>query len=456
MSSCSIDLRVTWLDADQFRYPSLLQKMAHDLRTTIAPVYDDIVSRLLKLLQRSISPEALTVLLETFNTLFRFLLVPSIHLDLLESTWTSIKSTLPKCLPEIQRAMAEVWGSVLRKLKTAAKEKAVHLLAAGAGAGAGATNDDVDDASAWVLVYACKSVSQTLHTSTPSIINPLINYYLKTTDNPEATFSVIRRTLTALVHHVKNAEQFYVLGNVVLQQLKNATATATAAEDGDGDEEERVRRMLGVATIVCSVRQGSRLTDALKTAFFVELENQKITPDMQAALLPFATSLFMASEMALWLSNGMKFLQRAWGLTERPSRDADDDNFCVEFSLRLNGSLAELGWGGWKLIALPLVLKMSVKPTLLGKHTTKLFAFLAALRKSKKISSGEVDLVWRTKVEKCALERLGVLKEQSGVDIVSFVLLHVLYPVLIFRCRQPKSMISSHCRRSSLKPSPQS
>lgn len=122
--------------------------MAHDLRTTIAPVYNDILGRLLKLLARSISAEALTVLLETFNTLFRFLLVPSIHPKLLESTWTAIKATLPRCLPEIQRAMAEVWGSVLRKLKSAAREQAVQLLAAGA--------EDVDDASAWVLVFACK------------------------------------------------------------------------------------------------------------------------------------------------------------------------------------------------------------------------------------------------------------------------------------------------------------
>jgi hypothetical protein len=127
---------------------SLLQKFVHDLRTTVAPVYKDILQRLLDLLPRSISPASLTTLLETFNCLFRYLLVPSIHLDLLEQTWTSLKATLPKCLPEIQRAMAEVWGSVLRKLKTTARAKAVTLLAKAA--------DPVDDASAWVLVYACK------------------------------------------------------------------------------------------------------------------------------------------------------------------------------------------------------------------------------------------------------------------------------------------------------------
>jgi U3 small nucleolar RNA-associated protein 20 len=127
---------------------SLLQKMTHDLRTTLSPVYPDLLSRLLKLLPRSISVPALGVLLETLSSLFKFLLVPSIHLDLLEKTWTAVRDILPTCLPEIQRAMAEVWGSVLRRLKTAAREKAVTLLAEKA--------EGVEDASAWVVVFACK------------------------------------------------------------------------------------------------------------------------------------------------------------------------------------------------------------------------------------------------------------------------------------------------------------
>jgi len=173
--------------------------------------------------------------------------------------------------------------------------------------------------------------------------------------------------------------------------------------------------MLNIATIPCSVRQGSRLTDAQKTMLFAELDSLKIAPSTHPAILPFSASLFISTEMPLWLSQGMKFLQRAWGLIQRPAQDAEDE-FCIKFALNLNGALAELGWGGWKLVALPSVLKMSVRPNVTDKHPTSLFAFLASLRHNKKISQGDTDLVWRTRIEQCALARLEVLKGQTGTE----------------------------------------
>jgi hypothetical protein len=206
----------------------LLQKLAHDLRTTLAPIYTNILDRLLKLLPRSINAVALTALLETFSALFKFLLVPSIHLQLLEETWDSVRLILPKCLPEIQRAMAEVWGSVLRRLKTAPRARAVNLLAKNL--------EGVEDASAWAIVYACKvfpglqftflfpdtflqSVSQTLHTATTSIFTPLLAYHM-TSETPQPTYTLIRRVLTALIHHVKNAGQFSPLADLLVEQFK--------------------------------------------------------------------------------------------------------------------------------------------------------------------------------------------------------------------------------------------
>ncbi|EAU91851.2 U3 snoRNP protein Utp20 [Coprinopsis cinerea okayama7 len=373
----------------------LLQKFTHDLRTTIAPAYNDLLDRLLNLLAKSISPTALTSLLETFNCLFRYLLVPSIHLDLLEHTWTRIKATLPKCLPEIQRAMAEVWGSVLRKLKSTARVKAVTLLAAEA--------EVVDDASAWVLVYACKSVSQTLHTATPSIFSPILAYHLDAED-PEPTFKLLRRSLTALIHHVKTADQFADLGNLLIQQLKTVS---------QGTNVQHLKRTLAVVTVISSVRQGSRLTENQKTTLVSHLETLPITSDLHPSLLPFVTSIYAATDMSHWIGPGLKFLQRSWGIIERRENDADDAT-CIQFSLKLHGSLAELGWGGWKMVALPLVLKATVRPNLLESEPSKLLAFCASLRRLKKISPNEVDFVWRTKIEKCALARLEVLKEQTG------------------------------------------
>lgn len=127
---------------------SLMQKLAHDLRTTLSPVYPSILKRLLKLLPRSLEPAALTVLLETLSSLFRYLLVPSIHTELITHSWNAVRLVLPKCLPEIQRAIAEVWGSVLRRLKSASRDHAVNLLAENA--------EGLEDASAWAVVFASK------------------------------------------------------------------------------------------------------------------------------------------------------------------------------------------------------------------------------------------------------------------------------------------------------------
>jgi hypothetical protein len=125
-----------------------MQKLAHDLRTTLSSVYPTILKRLLKLLPRALEPAALTILLETLSSLFRYLLVPSIQIELLTHTWSAVRSILPKCLPEIQRAVAEVWGSVLRRLKSAARDHAVTLLAE--------NTEGLEDPSAWAIVFASK------------------------------------------------------------------------------------------------------------------------------------------------------------------------------------------------------------------------------------------------------------------------------------------------------------
>jgi U3 small nucleolar RNA-associated protein 20 len=110
------------MSTESLSFISLLEKLAHDLRTTLSPIYTNILNRLLKLLPRSINATALTAL----STLFKFLLV---HIELLEDTWDAVCLMLPKCLPEVQRAMAEVWGSILRRLKTVPRTRAMTLLA---------------------------------------------------------------------------------------------------------------------------------------------------------------------------------------------------------------------------------------------------------------------------------------------------------------------------------------
>jgi U3 small nucleolar RNA-associated protein 20 len=125
-----------------------MQKFVHDLRSIILPSYDDLLDRLLRLLPGSISAKALTVLLATFGSLFKYLLVPATETDVLRLTWKRVRIVLPKCNSEIQRAMAEVWGSLLRRLKAPKREVAVEVMAEDL--------SGVEDACAWAYIFACK------------------------------------------------------------------------------------------------------------------------------------------------------------------------------------------------------------------------------------------------------------------------------------------------------------
>jgi U3 small nucleolar RNA-associated protein 20 len=125
-----------------------MQKFVHDLRSIISPSYEDLLNRLLRLLPRSISAAALTSLLATFNSLFRHLLVPATESDMVQRTWKCVRAVLPECNSEVQRAMAEVWGSLLRRLRASRREEAVVVMASDLGG--------VEEACAWAYIFACK------------------------------------------------------------------------------------------------------------------------------------------------------------------------------------------------------------------------------------------------------------------------------------------------------------
>lgn len=127
---------------------SLLQKFVHDLRSIILPSYNDLLDRLFRLLSASISAAALTTLLATFTSLFKHLLVPATEPDALERTWKSLRAILPECAPEVQRAMSEVWGLLLRRLKAPQREAVVEIMAE--------ELTGVEDVCAWAYIYSCK------------------------------------------------------------------------------------------------------------------------------------------------------------------------------------------------------------------------------------------------------------------------------------------------------------
>jgi len=124
----------------------------------------------------------------------------------------------------------------------------------------------------------------------------------------------------------------------------------------------------------------------------------------------------------MWVGPGLKFLERTWDVSSSTLMSDDEPatrRSQLHFALKLNGCLAHSGWGGWRMVAIPLLSKSVVKPDILEREPKLLLDFLAKLKRGKKINPAEMDAVWRLKIEACALARLAAWKEKGTVDSVS-------------------------------------
>lgn len=141
------------------------------------------------------------------------------------------------------------------------------------------------------------------------------------------------------------------------------------------------------------------------------------------ALLKLTSALFIASEASLWLDPGLRFLQRTWSFTSTCSNASTSASASTEFSLRLHGILADLNWGGWKLVAIPLLLKATRKPENLTVNPRVLIDFLAGIVRARKLHVEDVDLVWKENWERWLINDRLTLFEAGGLvgdDIVSY------------------------------------
>ena len=145
-------------------------------------------------------------------------------------------------------------------------------------------------------------------------------------------------------------------------------------------------------------------------------------PYLHGTLLRFITALFVAADTSMWLGPGLKFLQRTWrwnsATTEHEPMSLRESAGIVTFALKFNGCLASSNWGGWKLVALPLLYRSVLKPDMDSKV---LLHFLARVKRLGKVGGGgekekEAEGMWK-KVEGCAVGRLTVLKEKCGREM---------------------------------------
>lgn len=84
-----------------------------------------------------------------------------------------------------------------------------------------------------------------------------------------------------------------------------------------------------------------------------------------------------------------------------------------KFGVSLLGALAELSWGGWKLVVLPTLFRST--GDLLATEPKQALRLFASLRHSDKL--GEVDIVWKRTIDIWLCERLSHWElNPDGVD----------------------------------------
>ncbi|KAH9007602.1 armadillo-type protein [Lactarius deliciosus] len=269
--------------------------------------------------------------------------------------------------------MAEVWGSLLRRLRAPQRDALVELMA-----------DEltgVEDACAWAYIYSCKSVSQTLHTTAPSIIAPLVKVHLRSRQHA-LTLSCIRRLLTALIHHCKSAEQFLPVSELLTENFTNAAQAIEFEGDADG-----LDRVIEIIAVVTSVRQGSRVTANQLSEIARTLSSLLGFSSLGNSLLHASVSVLTAGDVSLWMGAGRVLVKQSWTR--------------ITFGSELCGILSDLSWGGWQLLELPHVVKHM--QSLLELDALRGLALSAALINTQRLK--DAPIAWLKQLENWILKR---------------------------------------------------
>jgi U3 small nucleolar RNA-associated protein 20 len=244
-----------------------------------------------------------------------------------------------------------------------------------------------------------QSVSQTLHTATPSIVAPLLQVHLRSQE-PALTHTCLRRLLTALIHHCKGADQFLPISELLTERFISLARSLKWEDDTDG-----LSRFIGIISVVSSVRRGSRMTGELLSICL------RITPDlpypqadqlssiaaMLSSLIPFSSleksllhacvAVLMAGDLSLWMAVGRDLVQQSWTN--------------VTFGAQLCGILSDLSWGGWKLLEFPHMIQHL--PNLVDSDAIRGLGLLAALHKAQRVK--DVPSAWLLRLEEGILKR---------------------------------------------------
>jgi len=240
-------------------------------------------------------------------------------------------------------------------------------------------------------------VSQTLHTSAPSIIAPLLEIHLRI-QHSALTHSCIRRLLTSLIHHCKSAEQFLPVSELLTTKFTRVAQPIEFAEGANG-----LDRVIEIVAVVTSVRQGSRMTGShLSTYMRIALiyaqadQLSAITGTLSSlmgssslgsSLLHASASVLIAGDVSHWMGMGRVLVKQSWTR--------------ITFGADLCGVLSDLSWGGWQQLEFAHVIKHM--HSLLELDALRGLALLANLNNTQRLN--DASIAWRKQVEKWILRR---------------------------------------------------
>ncbi|KAG8729135.1 U3 snoRNP protein, partial [Ceratobasidium sp. 423] len=381
--------------------------LMYDLRQTLLPVAPQILETLLGLLPRKLPPDSLELLLTALTTHLKYLVIT--NPSSLESTWSAfLRAASGSTQPPHVRMLAEVWGHLLRKLKKPEKERAAQLLVASLG--------EAPDFVTWCVVEATRAKqAQGIYTTATDLISPILDAHVV---GSGGTYVLLRRVLTALMHHSKT-ESFEGIAGVVVAVLERELAALESEAKGKGkakedaevvsQQEERLVQVVEIATAMCAVRKGGKLSRptvsnilATLPRIFACSENSRSRPEYRALIV----AALMAGDMGSWIGPGRHVL------------DCDP----LE-GMRLSAILSGLGWGGWESMMLQHVLRRT--PETLASHRSQCLSVLATLYKAGHL---EVDAVWTARVGSDIVD--GLRKWNIGDSDTDLLNILALSPIL--------------------------
>ncbi|KAL1722677.1 hypothetical protein EV715DRAFT_247312 [Schizophyllum commune] len=340
---------------------ALLPPLLTDLRTTVAGKYELLLDATLGLLPLRPSKDTLLNLLAALTSLFRILLTP----EGLPATHERVVAAAKAAPPELQRALGEAWASVLRRKDMQA---APALLAA--------TEEEIDLFAAWALVSACKNVAQSLHTASPRLLAAVADVHVA----GPGCLRLLRRTFTALAHHVARADAYAAVARVAADTATKAINAFTANDPSI--DALTLARALDPAFLVAAVRGGSRVPPSERasllntaTKLIAHLSTHP-TPLLDATIRRLVPALLLSSPSGTLDVAASSLLASTWSLP-------------ISLAAQIHAVLharAPSAQGVWKA-ALPGVLKRV--PQLLGCEDG--VRLLGAMARGKAVGTDSED-----------------------------------------------------------------